>query len=136
MVTSYVRPTICKYSLRYVHLIFVTFLKIILAVNYLDVTIVNRYEKDVKIITTHSNSSYKRFTIPFSGSYRIVSASAKNERIYITAYDATSFFPVPIQGKSAISVSSTSKPVRHTYFIPSGELALDQEYQLGTKVLV
>jgi hypothetical protein len=56
-------------------------------VYHLDVTIVNRYGKDVVILTT--NPTYWKFTIPIGERYQMKTTTSSNESIYITSFDNT-----------------------------------------------
>ena len=92
------------------------------AIYYLDVTIVNRYGKDVLIITTHPDPAHSRFEILVGGSHRINSTLPTPEQIVITAYDGATFIPITIDGKNAVFVLPSVTPVSHVYYIRSGEL--------------
>ncbi len=101
---------------------FVTIFHTILVLYYLDVTIVNRYGKDVKIITTHSDTRHQRFTIAVGRSYQINGTTSTNKSIFITAYDNATFIPMTINGKNSVSVVPSLTPVSRIYSVPSGEL--------------
>ena len=94
------------------------------AIYYLDVTIVNRYGKDVLIITTHPDPAHRRFEILVGGSHRINSTLSTTKQIglVIMAYHGATFILITIDGKNAVFVLSSVTPVSHVYYIPSGEL--------------
>ena len=94
---------------------------IILALYYLDVTIVNDYGKKVVVLTTHSDPAYKRFEISVGGRYQIKSTSAAKEKIYITALYGAINIPITIDGKIPLSVSSSAEPKALTFYIPEGK---------------
>ena len=89
----------------------------ILVTYYLDVTIVNRYGKLVRVETT--DPTYQRFVIPVGGRYQIKSTSSASETIIITAYDGDT--PIMIDGKNSLTVSNSIEPMAFTYYIPSGK---------------
>ena len=82
----------------------------------------NHHTKNVRIITTHSNTTHKQFVIPAGGSYEIQSTHSTAERLFVTAYDAQSFFPIKIDGKQSVYITACHTPVSLVYYIPSGEL--------------
>ena len=92
------------------------------AIYYLDVTIVNRYGKDVRVITTHPHPAHSRFVITVGESHRIKSTHTTPQQIIITAYNAALFTPIMIDGKNAVFVYTSITPVSRVYYIPSGEL--------------
>ena len=96
---------------------------------YLDVTLVNHYGKAVSIITANTNTTRKRFVIPVGGSYQIRSTHLTTQRLYITAHDAQSFFPITINGKQSITITARDTPVSLVYFIPLGESTILILYQ-------
>jgi hypothetical protein len=86
------------------------------------VTIVNRYGKKVRIITTHPNATHQGFVIPVGGSYQIASTSSTSQQIVITAYDATTFFPIKVDGKNSVFVFPSLTRVTSVHYVPSGGL--------------
>ena len=97
-----------------------TLISDVLVLYYFDVTIVNRYGKDLTIVTTHPSAKYHRFMIRNGENYKIESTHSAIETIYITAYDG--IFPIQIDGKSFVEVSSSLAQNNRVYKINSGEL--------------
>ena len=70
---------------------------------------------------TFPGRAHHRFVIPVGGSYPIKSTPSTRQQIVITAYDAETFIPVMINGKSAVFLYPSITPVRLVYYISSGE---------------
>ena len=92
---------------------------IIIALYHLDVEIVNNYGKDIRIITTHPNKTYKNFAIPAGDSYRIKSTHSSAVEIHITAFDVV--LPITINGKNSVSVAASLTSVSVVYYVPTGK---------------
>ena len=93
----------------------------VLVTYHLDVTIVNRYGKDVQILTDHPISKYQQFVIPVGGRYQIKSRSSASKTIYISAFEADTYVPIKIDGKNSLAVANSVRPSPRTYYIPSGK---------------
>jgi hypothetical protein len=70
---------------------------------------------------TFPGRAHQRFVIPVGGSYPIKSTPSTRQQIVITAYDAETFIPVMINGKSAVFVYPSITPVSLVYYISSSE---------------
>jgi hypothetical protein len=69
---------------------------------------------------TFPGRAHQRFVIPVGGSYPIKSSPYTCQQIVITAYDAATFIPVMLNGKSAVFVFPSITPVSLVYYISSG----------------
>ena len=94
----------------------------LIATYYLDVTIVNLYGQNVRIIATVSNPKYQRFTIPTGGRYHINTTTFSNQPVFISSYEDATFKAIKTDGKNSISVTPSLTPVSLVYYVPSGEL--------------
>ena len=90
----------------------------------MDITLRNLYGKAVRIITTHPDKVHQQFVIAAARSYQIISSNSTSEKIYITAYDAATFFPLTLNGENSQNVFPSVKRVTHVFYIPSGESLL------------
>ena len=95
---------------------------IVIVIYRLDVTIKNRYGKEVKILKTDVKHE---FIIPPGETYQINSTSVRI--LIITAYENATFRPIKINGEEFISLSSKSvafnvKPVSRVFCVQSGKL--------------
>ena len=89
---------------------------------YLNVTIINRYGKDVRIIT--SLPSHTQFLIPVGERYEITSSSSIPQRFFITAFDAATYTAIKIDGKNSVTVVSSVTPVSLVYNVPAGRYCI------------
>jgi hypothetical protein len=69
---------------------------------------------------TFPGRAHQRFVIPVGGSYPVKSSPSTRQQIVITAYDAATFIPVMLNGKSAVFVFPSITPVSLVYYISSG----------------
>jgi hypothetical protein len=90
---------------------------------YLYVTIINRYGKDIVILTNHSDATYKRIPIPVGGRYTITSTLASGTvRIYFQAFDATSLVPLKINDKTSVSRTASKSQMMQFLYVETGQL--------------
>jgi hypothetical protein len=90
-------------------------------VYYLNVTVVNLYEKDVRILEQSFNT---RYLVPAGDSYDITSMHSSRQRFNFEAVDATTFRPIKIDGKDSVTVFSSVTPMKRVYYVPTGEVIL------------
>ena len=90
----------------------------------MNITLRNLYGKAVRIITTHPDKVHQQFVIAAGRSYQIISSHSTSEKIYITAYDAATFFTLKLNGENSQNVFPSVKRVTHVFYIPSRESML------------
>ena len=103
---------------------FYPFFVVVSGLYYMNIVFVNLYGKDIRIITTHPNLAHKLLVISSGQSYEIISTHSSMINMYITAFDAFTFFPLNINGMNSQSVLAIDTPVSRKFYIPSGESIL------------
>ena len=88
-------------------------------VYYLNVTVVNLYGKDIRILEQGSRA---RYLILAGKSYQIASTHSSRQSFNFRAVDAITFEPIKIDGQDFVIVFSVVTPVERVYYVPSGKL--------------
>ena len=77
---------------------------------YFYVTIFNVYGKDIRVLTTFKNSSYKNINIQAGDEYTIKTTVENMQKVIFTAFDGKTFKAIKLNNTSVVEISSNQIP--------------------------
>ena len=83
---------------------------------YFYVTIFNIYGKDVKVVTTFKNSTYKNINIQDGDDYTIKTTVENMQKVNLSAFDGKTLKPIKLNNTYAVEVTSSQTPNKQSVF--------------------
>ena len=83
---------------------------------YFYVTIFNIYGKDVKVMTTFKNSTYKNINIQDGDDYTIKTTVENMQKVNLSAFDGKTLKPIKLNNTYAVEVTSSQTPNKQSVF--------------------